>query len=455
VTLNEGRLLRVRPNLPSLSLRPFSRHPQQPHIPGDPRSCADRWVRSLEESTSAIASAETSSSSRPSTSSVAGPSSSPPSHHQSAKRLPNFFIGSYADALKKAKDDLRLMCVILVSSEHEDHDEFVQNVIGDPEFVATLNDKDILVWGGDVRDRDAYQGWFPLWHPPFSQVRSFLTTHRTHTASQILEATTFPFVCFISLQPPRSPPGSSSYSSSAPSTAPPKMTVFSRLFGPPSSSTSPATIVTHINTILVPRTASYLSRLRQQRRVREQERAIRAEQDRAYEEAGRRDRERVLAKRREEEERIRKEQEAKEAREKQEQRRRHRMAWRARKASQLPPEPTPDSSSSQKTTRVVVRLPDGRRIVRTFYANESTEALYAFVDVEAGEKEDGPLPDGYVHQYDFVLATSFPRRIVDKSGEKTLDMVEGLVPSANLVVEGWKNGDDDDDEDEEEDEDDD
>jgi FAS-associated factor 2 len=235
------------------------------------------------------------------------------------------------------------------------------------------------------------------------------------------------------------------------------MAVFSRLSGPPSSSTSAATVVTHINTILVPRTTTYLSRLRQQRRLREQERAIRAEQDRAYEEAGRRDKEKVLAKQREEEERRAKEEEVTIAREAKEQRERNKRIWRARMASQLLVEPTSTSAEQKKTTRIVVRLPDGKRIVRTFYADESTQALYAFVDVEAGERlDDGSLPpEGYVHEYDFVLATSFPRRIVDKEGGKRLDQVEGLVPSANLVVEGWKNGNDDEEDDEDDVEDDD
>jgi FAS-associated factor 2 len=182
--------------------------------------------------------------------------------------------------------------------------------------------------------------------------------------------------------------------------------------------------------------------------VREQERALRAEQDRAYEEAGRRDREKVLAKKREEDERRRKEEEARRAQMEAEEKVRVKRAWRAWMAKNLPPEP--EKAVKGATTRVVVRLPDGRRIMRTFDAKERTETLYAFVEVEAGEKEDGPLPDGYVHQFDFVLATSFPRRIVDKTGGKTLDQVDGLVPSANLVVEGWKNGDDESDEEDEE-----
>jgi FAS-associated factor 2 len=34
--------------------------------------------------------------------------------------LPNFFIGSYEEALRTAQRELRVLCVILVSEEHDD-----------------------------------------------------------------------------------------------------------------------------------------------------------------------------------------------------------------------------------------------------------------------------------------------------------------------------------------------
>lgn len=37
-------------------------------------------------------------------------------------------------------------------------DENRRNVLTDPELLRTLAAEGILCWGGDVRDRDAYQG---------------------------------------------------------------------------------------------------------------------------------------------------------------------------------------------------------------------------------------------------------------------------------------------------------
>jgi FAS-associated factor 2 len=36
------------------------------------------------------------------------------------RRLPEFYLGSYEDALSVARRELRIMCVVLVSEEHDD-----------------------------------------------------------------------------------------------------------------------------------------------------------------------------------------------------------------------------------------------------------------------------------------------------------------------------------------------
>lgn len=43
---------------------------------------------------------------------------------------------------------------------------FVRTVLTDPDLVRVLTDNDFIVWAGDIRQRDAYQGK-PL--PTFSE----------------------------------------------------------------------------------------------------------------------------------------------------------------------------------------------------------------------------------------------------------------------------------------------
>ena len=60
-------------------------------------------------------------------SSEAGPSSKPLSATTmdgGRKVLPDFFVGSYEDALRKAQRELRVLCAILISNEHDDVREF-------------------------------------------------------------------------------------------------------------------------------------------------------------------------------------------------------------------------------------------------------------------------------------------------------------------------------------------
>jgi FAS-associated factor 2 len=48
--------------------------------------------------------------------------------------------------------------VVLVCGEHEDDEEFKRDVVCDPELVRFIKEKEIMVWGADIRSREGYQG---------------------------------------------------------------------------------------------------------------------------------------------------------------------------------------------------------------------------------------------------------------------------------------------------------
>lgn len=171
----------------------------------DPKSVAERWVRALEEETGAVCISRSgrrgdsvSSSNGHGISSgadVAGPSvlaSRSGAHDASAdadsgsKRLPGFFLGSYEHFARMCEKEAKVGCIIIVSDEHDDVAEFkrcvrcsylvkttnsslwvVRSTLTDPTFVKLIQENDILVWGGDIRDKDAWSGKYTCPSMPF------------------------------------------------------------------------------------------------------------------------------------------------------------------------------------------------------------------------------------------------------------------------------------------------
>lgn len=252
------------------------------------------------------------------------------------------------------------------------------------------------------------------------------------------------------------------------------MTVISRLEGTPLTATSASTIVTHLTTVVLPRVAPYFNRLKAQTASRTADRLLRAEQDRAYDEAGRRDTERVLKKRAEEE--LKRKTAELASHDQEEQRLKEEkvrqlvergIRWRRWKRSTMAEEP---GVEEEGVARISVRLGDGRVAVRRFRETQSIEEIYDFVECSLDIKEVEAVDDissttsiqkplRYEHVFDFQLATTFPRVFLSPSSQDTIKSVGDMVPSANLIVEGLaarrismgeSNPDDEEDEEEEE-----
>ena len=72
--------------------------------------------------------------------------------------MPEFWVGPYREYLSDVRKQGRIGMVVLVCDEHEDDEEFKRDVICDPELVRFIKEKDIMVWGADIRSREGYQG---------------------------------------------------------------------------------------------------------------------------------------------------------------------------------------------------------------------------------------------------------------------------------------------------------
>ncbi|CUA77351.1 FAS-associated factor 2 [Rhizoctonia solani] len=409
------------PRLPPISLVGALTFLNRARRPGDntddPRTAAMRWVRQLEEETGAVSVNRAKD--------LEGENEGKGKESLNTSVLPNFYIGSYEEALRVAQRELRVLCVILVSEEHDDVAQFKRNVLANEEVVNTLTENNFIVWGGDVRDREAYQ------------------------ASLKLAATTYPFAAFVSLLPPPSTRSSTSTTS--------QLSVVSRL-----NPLSPTAFVTHISHTVIPRTQPFLQRLRTAEQQRIRERQLREEQDRAFEESMRRDGERIRAAReREREAEAQAAQEAerqrlkREEKDRRERRRRDREVWRRWARRNL----VPDEPS--QGVRVTVRIPSGQRRTRVFPPSAPVKTLYAFVETLSIPTDQSPAedptspPTGYEHEWGFELATTFPRVVVPCEEWVAVGDIEVLRGGVVLVVEGGgddRSDEDDEDEDDEDEE---
>jgi FAS-associated factor 2 len=182
-------------------------------------------------------------------------------------------------------------------------------------------------------------------------------------------------------------------------------------------------VLNHFTTSVLPKAKVFLNRLKAQDLTRAQERLDREANERKLAENVRKDEERVLAVRRREAERVKEEQRRAEEAERValEMAEKERLAgqarrWRSWKRGELRRR---GEGTGDGAVRMVVRLGDGRRVMRTFSGGKRTEELYGWVECELSAKEDGEEqgtedepPAGYEQRFHFRLATAFPRWIV-------------------------------------------
>ncbi|KAF2462012.1 UBX domain protein [Lineolata rhizophorae] len=313
---------------------------------------------------------------------------------------------SYAQSYDKAKKELRFLLVVLLSPEHDDTASFVRETLLSPEVVQFLKNPqhNILLWGGNVQDAEAYQ------------------------ISAALKCTKLPFSGLIAHTP--------SVSSSA-------MSVVRRIPGP----MAPDSYLSKLRTA-ISQNSEALDRVRAQRAEQQATRNLREEQNSAYERSLAQDRERTRQRREAEEARRRAEQEAKEKEEAKEREAQKLKKWKRWRAQFIAPEPSADVKGS---VRISLRMPSGERVVRKFAPDAAIEDLYAFVEcydlLQGGDlsiSEKAEEPSGFKHEYKFILVSPIPRQEYDvESGGFVKDRIG---PSGNLIVERTELDDDEDEE---------
>ncbi|KAF1811442.1 hypothetical protein P152DRAFT_437813 [Eremomyces bilateralis CBS 781.70] len=310
-----------------------------------------------------------------------------------------FLETSYSTAFDTAKDDLKFLLVVLLSSEHDDTSSFVRNTLLSTRVVELFNSEktspsSMLLWLGNVQDPEAYQ------------------------VSNALNATKLPFAALIAHTP--------SVSSTA-------MSVICRLAGP----TPPDDFANKLHAAMAHH-ADALNGVRATRTAQQATRNIRAEQDSAYERSLAQDRERARV-RREAEAAARREEE--EARQRAEEERRNAdrvQMWRKWRARRIHAEP----EGMEGAVRVSLRMGDGERVVRRFSGEDRVEEMYAFVEcfevltsgeLERDEESELDETDLGEYKFGFQLVSPMPREVIRPDEKRTIAEVIGR--SGNLIVE--------------------
>jgi FAS-associated factor 2 len=317
-----------------------------------------------------------------------------------------FLENGYAQSLDIAKRDLKYLLVVLLSPEHDDTSPWVSETLLSQHVLSFINDpsNNIILWGGNVQDSEAYQ------------------------VANALNCTKFPYAALI-VHTPR-----------VASTA---MSVVGRISGTMTPSSFVATLQTAMN-----QNAAALDAARATRAEQQAARNLREEQNSAYERSLAQDRERARRKREAEANRHRAEKEALEKIAAEEKRARDLEQWKDWRAQSLPQEPSGDMKDA---IRISIRMLSGERVVRRFAPEADLEELFAFIECyeilkqqhEAGPK-NAKKPADFEHKYSFRLVSPLPRTVyeVDAGGS----IGEKIGRSGNLLVEPI------DDEDSEEDE---
>ena len=234
---------------------------------------------------------------------------------------------------------------------------------------------------------------------------------------------------------------------------------------PASGPTSAQTLVDHLERQLLPRVTPFLGRIAAANREREHDRRLREEQDRAFEDTARRDKERIEAKmaaeRAEREAKRMAEEEARLAEQRRaraaefaRQREIERMDWRRWTRRQVVN--AQSSNAKGSNLRIAIRLPHGGRVVHSFPQSASLTSLFAFIDTQfippnLPASEDPISLPGQIgtgesalesrvssqreEYWGFRVALVFPRKdIIWKPGQKLSDIPE-LQGGGQVVVE--------------------
>ena len=297
---------------------------------------------------------------------------------------PDFLECAYSHALFIVKKEIKWLLVYIESDQNNDAINFTNDVLTNEEFLTFIKDRNILVWGNDISESEAYQicNQFKITKLPFLGLFC-LTVNQTPTTSG-MRASLPSLSLVMKIQGYK--------------TLDYTLKKFNRAF----NKYNPA-----------------LVQLRQHYTNSEGELSSSDSIQRAY----RQFRQNlnsppvIRSLERNNNERAK-------------------LQWLKWRKSRLIPENNIDGEFA----RIAIRCVDGTRKQYKLDKHSSIEELYALVEctilnnIEVDENEQYQEPENYSHNYTFDLINVLPRVVIPISYQESIEENEYLYPSGNLVI---------------------
>lgn len=286
---------------------------------------------------------------------------------------PNFYQGSYSQAINEAKRDLKFLLVYIHQNDHKDCNTF---------STETLTNQDLI---------DYINNAFLFW----SCSKNLPEGRKVFNA---LKAKRAPFLGVIVLRNSR-------------------MTLISKIEGPITA----AELLMNLANL----TAEYeqdLTSARMDREQRSQNQLLRQQQDQAYLESLKQDQEKARRKQEQEEAQRRALELERQKVEEERERENAILNRKSQLRKQLAETPQPDASNPL-AIKLIIKLPTGNRFERVFLKTDPLSQLYEFVF----SNEECPL--------NFEIVTNFPRKHIECNEDTKLSIQEfGINQSMLLFV---------------------
>lgn len=317
------------------------------------------------------------------------------SQNHSVNSLPPFFQGSYTQALYMAHQRAKFLFVYLTHPQNENSISMFDKIITNQEFVRLFNDnKELIIWGGDLTNPEAYQ------------------------LANSLNVTKFPFLGLLCLT------RSTTMSPQGPIKTSPKISLILKLQGSVSDSQDPHDIINNKFKRRMNKYNDELKLIRNELREKFTSQVMLKQQDINYQNSLIQDR---LKKKAKEYEKLKKQY----------------LAWIAPKFKAF-------QNSSPETARVAIKFPDGNRVILYFPAENSVEDIFTYVELHNGEYFDKEIVNNISDDeaeerfkefklvYTFQLQSPLPpKRVLNeflRDGVKVKD-VDFIYPSGLLLFQ--------------------
>ena len=294
--------------------------------------------------------------------------------------FPAFFDGSYSRAVATAHRSSKFLLVYLHSSLHDDSDQFVHDVLGNSAIQALI-DSHMLMWAGQVSDVEAYELATDL------NVSAFpcLSVLVCHSEREVLQADNI------------------------------------------EGQLDPETVKARLE-LSISEFTPQITRGREEALRREQNAALREQQNREYQASEQAERERRDRRRQEELEVERQREEDMKAARLREEEEAHREQAKTERLTKLRAQLREEPDAASDVAHVRLQMPDGRKITRRWKGSDTINDVVAYLTVY--------VADNGITLDSFDLHTSYPKRRLDPEVDyvSTLEAV-GLVPRGVLMVQ--------------------